>query len=120
MLGHTASRGWEGHAIDQKAALGSRIKALRRQRGLSQEQLASKADITAQYVSNIERGRENPTLDLLLRLAAALRVSPVDVFDFDAQALDRRTLQAEIRKLTDTQDLERLRLAVKLLRAVLR
>jgi len=107
-------------AIDKKAALGTRIKALRKQQRLSQEQLAGRAEISTQYVSNIERGKENPTLDLLFRLAAALKASPADVFDFEAESLDRKALQAEIRKLVDTDDVDRLRAVVKVLRAVLR
>jgi transcriptional regulator with XRE-family HTH domain len=87
---------------------------------MTQEQLASLAEISAQYVSNIERGKENPTLDLLLRVAAALRVSLPDMFDFEDEGLDRRALQADIRRLLETQDVERLRIALKVLRSIVR
>ncbi len=100
--------------------LGARIKAVRKERGWSQEQLAERVGISTQYVSNIERGKENPTLDLLLRLAQALKVSPAEIFDLEARGLDRKTLQAEIRKVIETQDIERLRIALKVLRAILR
>jgi len=106
--------------MDKKAALGTRIKALRKQRGWSQERLAERAGISTQYVSNIERGKENPTLDLLLGLAEALRVSAAELFDFQTEGLDRRALQTEIRKVIETSDLERLRIVLKVLRAVLR
>ena len=106
--------------MDKKAALGARIKALRKQQGWSQEQLAERVGISTQYVSNIERGKENPTLDLLLRLAEVLRVAPVDIFDFEAEGLDRKAIQAEIRKVIETRDVERLRIALKVLRAILR
>jgi transcriptional regulator with XRE-family HTH domain len=86
---------------------------------MSQEQLASKADISTQYVSNIERGKENPTLDLLLKLADALKVQPVDLFDFEAEGLDQKALQTELRRLAETPDIERLRMAIRILRAVL-
>ncbi|MBI4240205.1 MAG: helix-turn-helix transcriptional regulator [Candidatus Rokubacteria bacterium] len=106
--------------MDKKAALGARIKALRKQQGWSQEQLAERVGISTQYVSNIERGKENPTLDLLLRLAEALRVAPVDIFDFEAEGLDRKGIQTEVRKVIETQDVERLRIALRVLRAILR
>ncbi len=106
--------------MDKKAALGARIKAVRKQRGWSQEQLAERVGISTQYVSNIERGKENPTLDLLLRVAHALKVSLAEIFDLEAGGLDRKTLQAEIRKVIETQDVERLRIALKVLRAILR
>ncbi len=106
--------------MDKKVVLGARIKAVRKERGWSQEQLAERVGISTQYVSNIERGKENPTLDLLLRVAQALKVSPAEIFDLEARGLDRKTLQAEIRKVIETQDIERLRIALKVLRAILR
>lgn len=106
--------------MDKKAALGARIKALRKQKGWSQERLAERVGISTQYLSNIERGKENPTLYLLLRLADSLRVSLAEIFDFEAEGLDRRALQAEIRKVMETADVERLRIALKMLRAILR
>lgn len=106
--------------MDKKKTLGVRIKALRKLQGWSQERLAEQAGISTQYVSNIERGKENPTLDLLLRLAEALRVSPAELFDFEAEGIDRKALQAEIRRTIETRDVERLRIALKVLRTILR
>lgn len=106
--------------MDKKQALGARIKTLRKQRGWSQEQLAERVGISTQYVSNIERGKENPTLDLLLRLADGLAVSPTEMFDFEAEGLDLKALRLEIRSLLETRDAERLRSALRVLRAVLR
>ncbi|MBB3953069.1 transcriptional regulator with XRE-family HTH domain [Aureimonas jatrophae] len=52
---------------------------MRTERGLSQESLAVDADVDRTYVSGIERGTFNPTLDLLERLAGALSVDLVDL-----------------------------------------
>lgn len=106
--------------MDKKVALGRRLKALRKRLGWSQEHFAERVGISTQYVSNIERGKENPTLDLLLRLAEALKVSPAEMFDFEAEGLERKSLQAGIRRLAETKDPERLRIALKVLRAILR
>ena len=42
--------------MDTKELIGSRIKELRKKKGLSQEELSEKADITPNYLSRIERG----------------------------------------------------------------
>ena len=60
---------------DLRAAVGQRVRKLREQLGLSQEQLAERADLHWTYVSGIERGRRNPGLNNLARLAKALNVS---------------------------------------------
>jgi DNA-binding XRE family transcriptional regulator len=56
------------------AALGSVIRSLRSDHGLTIEGLAHAADLHPTYVSGIERGRNNPSLETLRRLAAALGV----------------------------------------------
>ena len=60
---------------DLRAALGHRVKELREGLGLSQQQLAEQADLDITYISGIERGRRNPGLNSLNRLARALKVS---------------------------------------------
>lgn len=64
---------------DLRPALGRRIRALREQLDISQEQLAERAGLHWTYVSGIERGRRNPGLNTLGRLAKALRVSLADL-----------------------------------------
>jgi transcriptional regulator with XRE-family HTH domain len=59
---------------DLRPALGRRVRALREKLGLSQEQLAERAQLHWTYVSEIERGRRNPSLNILGRLARALDV----------------------------------------------
>ncbi|KKD39925.1 helix-turn-helix domain-containing protein [Limnoraphis robusta] len=55
--------------------LGSNIRQLRIKQGLSQEQLAEKADLHRTYVGAIERGERNVSLDNIVALAHALGVS---------------------------------------------
>ncbi len=53
-----------------------KLRAWRRERGLTQEELAKKAKVTKFYVSQLETGlRGNPSLPVLQRLAKALGVS---------------------------------------------
>lgn len=52
---------------------------LRRQVGLSQEQLAFSSGVTRNYVGGLERGEKSPTLRTLDKLAEALGVSPLEL-----------------------------------------
>ncbi len=58
--------------MDTKTALGRFIRELREQGNLTQDQLARKTGITYQYLSSLENGRENFTVDILDALAKAL------------------------------------------------
>lgn len=51
---------------------GAQLRAARLERGLTQEELARRLDVTRSYVSHIEGGMTNPTLTTCERVAAAL------------------------------------------------
>jgi transcriptional regulator with XRE-family HTH domain len=61
-------------------ALGKRIRALRDERGWSQEQLAERAGIHRVYLGGIETGIRNPSLRHIASLARALDVRIADLF----------------------------------------
>ena len=65
--------------------VGNRIRALRKQRGLSQEKLALKAGIDWTYLAGIETGKRNATLLSLEKVAIALDISMRDFFDFEKE-----------------------------------
>lgn len=48
---------------------------------MTQEALAHEVDISSNYLSDVERGRRNITINLLFKLAAGLDISPNDLFD---------------------------------------
>jgi transcriptional regulator with XRE-family HTH domain len=56
-------------------SIGRRLHTRRHSAGLSLRQLASKTDLTASFISQIERGQTNPSIDSLRRIAEALQVS---------------------------------------------
>ena len=62
-------------------ALGARIKGLRTERGLRQNELAQQAQLTPSLISQIESGKLTPSLHTLGRLAAALGVPIGTLFD---------------------------------------
>ncbi len=57
---------------DVERHIGSRIAALRSERGLTQEQIAAVAGVTKGYMSKIENGRSVPPIGTLLKIAHAL------------------------------------------------
>src|SRR5689334_2297788 len=61
--------------------IGARLRSLRRERGLSQEALADRADIDRSYMSGVERGLRNISVLNLERLAKALDVRLVELVD---------------------------------------
>jgi transcriptional regulator with XRE-family HTH domain len=67
--------------MDWRSVLGENVRRLRRERELTQEQLAFEAQIDLTYVGGIERGRRNPSLVVIARLAAALGVSPASLLE---------------------------------------
>ena len=54
--------------------VGSRIRELRRARGLTQESLGERAGLSYKFIGEVERGMANPTLDTLASIAMALDV----------------------------------------------
>jgi len=59
---------------------GQVIKALRKKRQFTQENLSEKSDIGVQYISRIETGTTNPTLKVISAIAVALDVALSDIF----------------------------------------
>jgi transcriptional regulator with XRE-family HTH domain len=64
--------GVEKDFADARKRLAKEVKALRLERGISQEALALMAEVDRTYVSQLERGIANPSLLILARIADAL------------------------------------------------
>ena len=62
--------------MDIRAVLGRNVRKYRDRKGLSQETLAFDADLHRTYVSGVERGVRNPTVEIVAKLATALGVEP--------------------------------------------
>jgi len=65
------------------AAIGAHVRSLRLARGLSQEEVAHRAGLHVTYLSGIERGKRNPALRNIRRLARALGVGVGELFSFE-------------------------------------
>lgn len=62
--------------------IGDRIRDLRKQRGLSQEQLAELANFHYTYIGGVERAEKNITILNLIKIANALNVALYDLFEY--------------------------------------
>ena len=60
--------------MDAKTTIGRFVRKLREQKQFTQDQLATRTGITYQYLSGLENGRENFSIDVLEALAGALKV----------------------------------------------
>ena len=67
-------------AKTERKIIGEAVRRYRKRARLSQESLAEKADIHPNYVGRIERGECSATLEILLKLAKALKVHPHKLF----------------------------------------
>ena len=67
--------------MDIKIKVGQRIKELRKIILLSQESLANKADVDRTYVTDVENGRRNVSVEILERLINALDVTVSEFFN---------------------------------------
>ncbi len=66
--------------MDIKLKVGQRIKELRKQLELSQETLANKAEVDRTYMTDVENGRRNISIEILEKVIAALEVSFTEFF----------------------------------------
>ena len=97
--------------------MGKQIKTLRQARGMSQEELSEKVSINSKYLSAIERGKANPTLAVLIKLADSLKVGVPDLFNYE---LEPKELAQLVAGLIAEGDEIKLRLAAKVLNAICR
>ena len=66
--------------MTSQESLGKRVRFLRKQKGLSQFDLSLEAGVNKNYISDLEKGRRNPTLSVIERIADALGVSLETLF----------------------------------------
>jgi transcriptional regulator with XRE-family HTH domain len=65
--------------MDMRRLVGRNVRKYRLEKGLTQEQLADTCGFGQNYLSDLERGRRNPTVVTLWEISQALGVTPVDL-----------------------------------------
>jgi transcriptional regulator with XRE-family HTH domain len=79
--------------MDVRHLVGRNVRRIRLEKGLTQEAFADLTGFSQQYLSDLERGRRNPTIVTLFELAAALKVehgelvAPDDAFRAEMKQL---------------------------------
>ena len=104
--------------MNTKQMIGARVKEIRNKKGLTQEKLSERMEINPKYLSSIERGNENPTLNTLIKLSESLEVDLGEIFSL-IQIEDPGERKSMITSLLDQADNEQLKRAFKVLSAVL-
>lgn len=66
--------------MDWKRRVGDNIRDCRKALGWSQQTLAGEADLSLRFLAGVERGEENPSLETLIAIAAALQTPPTALF----------------------------------------
>ncbi|MGO6855027.1 helix-turn-helix domain-containing protein [Rhizobium beringeri] len=69
--------------MDMRALIGRNFARLRREKGLTQEEVESRSGFSQQYLSDLERGKRNPTIVTLYELAQALEVSHIELVQIE-------------------------------------
>lgn len=103
---------------DSAQLIGKRIREIRKQKGMTQEQLGETANVGAKYISQVEREGANLTLAVAENIANGLKVDLKDLFNFDHHASDRQ-LKTELKELIDQAEGDELRTLYRMARAVL-
>lgn len=104
--------------MDIKKMIGARIAEIRHKKGMTQDQLAERMEISPKYLSSIERGKENPTLNTLINLARCLNVDLGVIFSFP-QIEDPAKRKTLIASLLNKADDDQLKLALKVLSSII-
>lgn len=101
--------------------LGSTIRILRKESGLTQETLAEMSERHPVYISELERGKKNPSMDSLLRICTALETTPGGLLDlaFLSDSEDGEVIKKQFIRLIDNQPLEKLKVLFEMSRVFL-
>lgn len=92
--------------------VGDRIRILRTEKGLSQEELAHRAGVSTSHIGKLERGEKNPSLSSIEKITNALGITLEDLFKYiqpSSGENDNTTLSLLINKLA-TLSIEKQRL----------
>ena len=85
---------------DRLKLFGKRIAELRVRKNITQERLAELISYSPNHISKLESARTNPSFDLIIKIADALRVSPQELFNYDSKNQILNDIIYSIKKLS--------------------
>ena len=83
--------------------IGRRIRQLRTERGMTQEVLAQRAELTKGYLSKIENSASSPPVSTLIKISRALGVSVESIFSEEAEPTDFTLVREREREIVETR-----------------
>jgi transcriptional regulator with XRE-family HTH domain len=75
--------------------MNERVKLIRKQLGMTQEQLALKSNVSVKYIANIENGKQNPSFDILSSILHVLPLSLDSVINPNLSEAERECRELE-------------------------
>ena len=105
---------------ESRIVFGRTISGIRKLKRLTQAKLSKRAGKAAVYISAVETGRINPTLDTILRIAEALEVEPADIFylAFSSEPKEIKALKKEFDEVIRKLDKSGQQVLMKIVRAM--
>ncbi|WP_436664011.1 helix-turn-helix domain-containing protein [Alicyclobacillus acidoterrestris] len=97
--------------------LGERIRVLRKEKGLSQEQLGELSGLHTNYIGQVERGEKNLTIESLEKVAIGLGVSLEQVFRY-IDPMEQQDELSQINELLSKRPFEDRAMALKIIKDV--
>jgi transcriptional regulator with XRE-family HTH domain len=101
---------------DIKKVIGDRIRDLRRDKGLSQIKLGSKAKLHYTYIGSVERGEKNVSVESLDKIAKGLGVGIPEILNVSKKIKNPIKLRASMAKEINKSDPEILKIVLDLIR----
>jgi len=78
-----------------------KIKAIRIKNGVSQMELSLRSNLSQSFIANLEKGKKQPSVLTLIRIADALKVNPQDFFPEAVNSDPKEQTKEKIRKLLE-------------------
>jgi len=104
--------------VDILKQFGKQVRDLRKAQGLSQEELAEKADLHYTYIGGVERGERNLSLKSIERIASALKIDIIGLFALhlsEKSGAKNKELISDINNLLLTKDIKILQLIIRII-----
>lgn len=104
------------HEENQRVLLGKRIRNLRKLKHWSQQELGNYSDVNYKFIGEIERGRQSPTFDVLVKIANAFDLEISDLLRFGPEVTNRKEIEKQILQILENlpeKDLGRLLLIIR-------
>jgi transcriptional regulator with XRE-family HTH domain len=107
---------------DPKVIFGQTIRGIRKLKRLTQDKLSELSGKAPVYISTLERGQVNPTLDTILIFAEALGVEPADFFAlaFSTESEFKKDMKKQFIAMLSKSTDDELKIVMKIINAVVK